>query len=147
MKKIILGEKFKGKYDFRETCFGIYQKEGKLLLVKKNNQYSLVGGGIDKNETQEECLKREFLEETGYPISSIKELVSIDCFWLADNKYPLESLANIYIVDIDETCKIDALEKDTHEIEFVDIDSVESLLPLPYHKEAIKEYLKNKRNN
>ena len=140
-KKITIGKKFDGKFDFRETCFGICEINGKILLVKKDNQFSLVGGGIEKNETCEECLKREFLEETGYSLNSISPLVIIDCFWLAMNKYPLESLANIFVVEIDEKTKIDAIEKDKHQLEFVDKNIVFDLLPLPYHQQAIKYYL------
>ena len=60
MEKITIGEKLEDKkYDFRETCFGICVKDDKMLLVKKNEQFSFIGGGIEKDETQEECLKRE----------------------------------------------------------------------------------------
>ena len=147
IKRITLGKKFDGKFGFRETCFGIYEKENKILLVKKDNQYSLVGGGIDNDETKEQCLRREFLEETGYSITNINPLIIIDCFWLAGNKYPLESLANIFVVDIDTNNKIDALEKDIHEVEFVDTDKALELLPLTYHKEALKCYLQQKNSN
>jgi hypothetical protein len=45
MKKIITGTKDKNlKYDFRETCFGLYVKDYRLLVTydKKYNQYSLI---------------------------------------------------------------------------------------------------------
>ena len=101
MEKIVIGEKLEGrKYDFRETCFGICVKDGKMLLVKKKEQYSFVGGGVENGETHEECLKREFIEESGYEIESIKPFVTVDCFWLAAGKYPLESLANFYIIEV-----------------------------------------------
>ena len=83
MKTIVIGDKFEGKYSYRETCFGIVRNKDSFLVVEKNNQYSLVGGGIEENETYKECLKREFLEESGYEIKHIEELVCIDCFWLA----------------------------------------------------------------
>ena len=100
MKTITMGEKFEGKYSFRETCFGIVRKDNKVLVVNKNNQYSLVGGGIEDKEMFEECLKREFLEESGYSIIKFKELVHIDCYWLAANKYPMLSSVNVFEVDI-----------------------------------------------
>ena len=53
MNTIQIGEPFKTKYDYRETCFGIVEINGKLLLVKKNDQYSLIGGGIEEKETKE----------------------------------------------------------------------------------------------
>jgi 8-oxo-dGTP diphosphatase len=142
MEKIVIGNKFNQKYSFRETCFGIYEKNGQILLVKKDNQYSLVGGGIEGEESRSDCLRREFLEESGYKLTSVKELLTIDCFWLAGGKYPMESLVNVYIVEVDDTLAGEPLEKNC-QIEFVDINDVERLLPLPYHKKAI-EYYKEK---
>ena len=141
MDTLTIGEKFKSKYDFRETCFGIVSMNKQILLVKKNNQYSLIGGGIEKGETFEQCLKREFLEETGLIITDIKPLVCVDCFWLAAGKYPMESKANIFEVDVDLKNKTSPLEEG-NEIEWVEISSAVDLLPLPYHKEALNFYLK-----
>ena len=47
MKIIIIGEKDESmKYDFRETCFGLYIKDNEILVTidPKRNQYTLVGG-------------------------------------------------------------------------------------------------------
>ena len=139
MNTIQIGNKFEKKYDYRETCFGIVEIDNKFLLVNKNSQYYLVGGGIEKNETHEECLKREFLEETGFSVTEIKDLVCIDCFWLAAGKYPMESKANIYIVKIDLENKTFPLEEG-HTPSFVNSSEAIELLPLPYHKEALKYY-------
>ena len=145
MEKIVVGEKLKNtKYDFRETCFGICMKENKLLLVKKNGQFSFVGGGVEQGETHEACLRREFIEESGYEILSIKPFVTIDCFWLAGGKWPLESLANFYIVEVGN--KISEPTEEGHVVEEIDIDSAEELLPLPYHKKAIEIYKELNKN-
>lgn len=144
MEKIVIGEKIKDeKYDFRETCFGISMKNNKMLLVKKKGQYSFVGGGIEVGETHEECLKREFIEESGYEILNITPFVTIDCFWLAAGKWPLESLANFYIVEVGE--KVCEPTEDGHEVEEIEINDVEGLLPLPYHKKALQLFLQNRK--
>lgn len=140
MEKITVGEKFESKFSFRETCFGIVRCDNKLLLVNKNNQYSLVGGGIEENETFLDCLKREFIEESGYDVVSSKELVCIDCYWLAANKYPMLSRVNVFEVDIDLDNKKEALENDCY-VEWIDINETIDLLPLPYHKKAIEYYI------
>ena len=147
MKTIILGEKFVNqKYDFRETCFGICERNGQILLTKKTkkNEIAMVGGGIEKGETHENCLRREFLEESGYTIESINELCVVDCFWLAGGQWPMESLANFYVVNLSEQAS--APIEDAHIPLWVPIEEVENLLPLPYHKEGIRQYLamKNK---
>ena len=144
MEKIVIGDKLEGKkYDFRETCFGICLKGGKMLLVKKKGQYSFIGGGIEKGETHQECLKREFIEESGFEIKDIKQFVTVDCFWLAAGKWPLESLANFYIVEVGE--KICQPTEEGHEVEEVSIEDAEKLLPLPYHKKALELFLEKEK--
>ncbi|MCF6094748.1 NUDIX domain-containing protein [Microaerobacter geothermalis] len=48
------------------------QMNKRLIVVKTSTGYFLPGGGIEENETHEECLKREFLEELGYVIKIIE---------------------------------------------------------------------------
>ncbi len=140
MKKIVIGEKIPDrKYDFRETCFGICERNGKMLLVIKKGQHSFIGGGIEDGETKEECLKREFIEESGYKITSIKELITVDCFWLAAGQWPLESLVNFFVVEVAEEHG-DPLEEG-HTVVEVELDKVKDLLPLLYHQKGLEVYL------
>ncbi len=137
MKKIILGTKDNNlKYDFRETCFGLYIKDNKVLVTydKKYNQYSLIGGGIEKGENKHDTLKREFLEEVGIKIKNIKPFIIIDCYWLAGGDYPMESLANFYLIDIDKY--LDGEYESTYS--FIDINEI--ILPLPYQNKALELY-------
>lgn len=141
MRKIRLGIKNKNlKYDFRETCFGLYQKDHKILVTfdKKHNQYSLIGGGLEKGERRHNALKREFLEEVGIKIKKIKPFVTIDCFWLAGGDYPLVSLANFYTIDIEGYLDVEC----ESQYEFVDIHKLD--LPLPYQRKALELFLKEK---
>lgn len=57
--------------------YGIYINDGKVLLIKKSRgpykgMYDLPGGKIEKGETLEMALKREFIEETGCSLSKIQ---------------------------------------------------------------------------
>ncbi len=146
MKKITIGEKFTDKkFDFRETCFGICVSNDKILLTKKvvKNEIAMVGGGLEKGETCKECLEREFLEETGYQVLSAKPICIIDCYWLAGGVWPMESLVNVYEVELSkEFCNP---TEEGHESLWIDFENVENILPLPYHKEAIKQYKINKK--
>ena len=146
MEVITIGEKFEGKYSFRETCFGIVRNGNKILVVNKNNQYSLVGGGIEEKETFKDCLKREFVEETGYSVISFKELICIDCYWLAANKYPMLSKANIFEVEVDFNNKKEPEESDCS-VEWIDLNGSIDLLPLPYHKKALEYYMEKNTVN
>lgn len=51
----------------RVACRGIIKKNGKYLVVHlaKFDITTFPGGGLEENETLEECVRREVLEETG----------------------------------------------------------------------------------
>ena len=136
MEIITIGKKDETKkYDFRETCFGIYIKNNELLVTidPKRNQYTFIGGGIEPNESHEETLKREFIEEVGIKIDKIKEFITIDCFWLASGDFPMESLAHFYKIETLEY--IDNIETEG-EYKFININDLD--LPLPYQEKALE---------
>lgn len=54
----------------------IVNNEGKILVFNSN----LVGGGVENNETKEEALYRETLEETGTKIEVIKQLGCVSAY-------------------------------------------------------------------
>ena len=93
-----------------------------------------------ENETYKECLKREFKEESGYEIVSIKEFVCIDCFWLAMGKYKMESKANIFIVEVNLN-NVSAPSEEGCICKWVEENEILDKLPLPYHKKAIEYFI------
>lgn len=59
--------------------YGIIYKQDKLLVIDKKdgpykNRYDLPGGSMEENETLEDTLKREILEETGIKILKYLQL-------------------------------------------------------------------------
>jgi len=52
----------------RPGVYGVCVKNDKLLIVKSRLGGFIVGGGIEASESDEECLKRETIEEIGYDI-------------------------------------------------------------------------------
>lgn len=145
MEKIQLGNKEENtEYGFRETCFGIYYKNGEFYLTKKRGEYSLIGGGIENNEEPLDCLKREFLEESGLKITSITDYITIDCYWITKTGFHMNSLANFYIVEIDDD-KTNPTE-DECELAIVTKNAILSLLPLPYQKKVIEIFLEKNSN-
>lgn len=50
---------------FRISCYGIIVKEDRILLCPQRDGYDFPGGGMNVDETLEECLIREVKEETG----------------------------------------------------------------------------------
>ena len=60
----------------RESCRAIIFKENKVVLIyrERENQryYVFAGGGIEENETKEDCVIRECKEELGITVNPIK---------------------------------------------------------------------------
>lgn len=61
---------------YRKAVRAVIEEKGKLLLLKTNQgDYKFPGGGVKLREKEEEALKREVQEETGYEVSSVKEFL------------------------------------------------------------------------
>jgi len=63
------GEKIPGQnYLQRPGAYAVIEKDGLYAVVKNPKSYFLLGGGIEGDETPEEALRREALEEIGMSI-------------------------------------------------------------------------------
>ena len=58
---------------------GVFFLDGKLCILhyEKTHRYTLPGGGVEENESLEDAIKREVLEETGYEVISFKPTVTL----------------------------------------------------------------------
>lgn len=62
----------------RQAVRAIVLKDNKILMVHTNKgDYKFPGGGIKRQETHEEALRREVIEETGYIIEEMGERAGI----------------------------------------------------------------------
>lgn len=57
-------------YVLRPSCYAIifHSSSSKIAVIQKEDRYFLPGGGMEGNETKEECVHRELLEELGWEI-------------------------------------------------------------------------------
>lgn len=85
MKKLdIYGNNRFEKYSkIREACRGILVSNEKILLTYEVNtdQWFIPGGGIELDESFEECCVRELAEETGYLVKPIKQYLTINEYY------------------------------------------------------------------
>ena len=109
-------------------------------MTEKRKEIYLTGGGIENGESDEECLKREFIEEAGLEITKVKKLCDIDCFWYTRDKKNMESLTHIYIVKTAEHINL-PLEKESKLIK-MSLHEAKAVLELPYQKRALEEFEK-----
>jgi len=96
-------------------------EKGRVMLNKRSDanseMWELIGGGIEKGESEVLAIRREVLEELGYTIESIDdELCFIDSFEYENEK--MQSLVHVF------TAKYPGIEKfnDSEEIFIKDLE-------------------------
>jgi len=108
------------KIILRNAVRAIIIKENRILMVflEKTNEYKFPGGGVERDETVEEALKREVLEEVGCNVNKVLNKIGI----ITEYGIAMESENNIfkmiseyYSVNIDNNHfnqKLDDYEKE-----------------------------------
>ena len=76
-----------------------------LFATSINNDYFFVGGRVEENETFDECIVREMLEETGIEIPLENRIPFLTITYM-NKDYPSEgintkTIANYYIINCD----------------------------------------------
>ena len=117
----IFGEKVDGiSYVIRKGVYGVvFNDIGQVAVIKNPFGYFLPGGGLEDGESLEECLVREFKEETGYSIT-IKDFIGkASKYYFSDgfNHYR-HPIGFFYIVDLEKRIT-DLIEKD-HELLWIE---------------------------
>ena len=64
-------------YYTRPGAYLIAIEEDSVILVETPKGYFLPGGGLDADETHEECIRRECLEELGYTVTVREKLAEV----------------------------------------------------------------------
>lgn len=87
------------EYRPRNGAYAVIQSEsGQFLYIgdQDRNLY-LIGGRIESDETSEEALTRESVEETGHKINIVKKVGEAEKHWVSE-KYPKYSQHNVATV-------------------------------------------------
>jgi 8-oxo-dGTP pyrophosphatase MutT (NUDIX family) len=129
-----------GNIIFRNAVRAVIINNNNLLMahLEKTDEYKFPGGGKNSNETIEEALKREVLEEVGYNIKNICEKIGIITEYAiakegGNNVFKMES--EYYLVKIENI----QLEQNLEDYE-------KELLFKPCWVNMKTAYEKNKRN-
>ena len=117
----------------RNTTLGYLVKDGCYLMmhrIKKNNDINKdkwigIGGGMEKGETPEECMRREAFEETGLTLGKLSYR-GIITFWCTDEfgKNPFGEYMHLFLC-YDFSGEIGECDEGT--LEWVPIDEIPTL--------------------
>lgn len=133
----------KEKARIRPGSYAVIERDEKILVVQIIGwgEYFLPGGGIDPGESEEEALKREALEETGYSITinnKIGTVADYIYFSPADRWY--NKIGHFYIAESGEQ-DIDLIIEEDHKTVWLPIKEAAERLHLGGHRWAVMEYI------
>lgn len=84
------------------SCRAVTVKDDRILLSHESETgfYMSPGGGLEENETAEECVKRELREEAGYIVDVISPFVTV-------NEYCYDTLyiSRYFLCEVRDTCE------------------------------------------
>jgi ADP-ribose pyrophosphatase YjhB (NUDIX family) len=101
--------------DTRVAARGIVIKDGKIAILNKanNNEYKLVGGGVDEGEDPKQAFEREVLEEAGCKVE-IDDFLGVVKEERTNNNFT--QISYVYVAHvIEDTKKLDLTEKEINE--------------------------------
>ena len=118
-------------------AYGLVIRDNKILLIKKkggpyDGKLDLPGGTIEFDESIEDALKRELLEEVGIEILdyNLFDVISTNIKWIyKDELVETKHIAILYSIkdykhDIKENIEITEINDDSMGAEYFDIDKL-----------------------
>ncbi|PKM70597.1 MAG: DNA mismatch repair protein MutT [Chloroflexi bacterium HGW-Chloroflexi-4] len=115
----------------------IFDQNGRVAIIRTATGYFLLGGGLDNNETHEECITRECVEEAGLLVSVNHFVCKADKFHWSDTlNYYMHGIGFFYLADIVENLG-NPKEKD-HELVWLTKDEACKCLFLEHQSWALE---------
>ena len=134
-------------YDDRPTAFGLVFRDGRLACVRvdrgEGSYYDLPGGAIDGDETEEQALVREFVEETGLTVRPNARLGEAGQYFLKSDGRAVNNLAGFWTAEVereDPSAKIE----DDHELQWLDPQQALAQLRHDAHAWAVAMWLRRR---
>ncbi len=129
------------EYRKRVGVYGILLDENNnIAIIKPERGYFLPGGGLEENENLEECLKREFLEETAMEIKILKKLYIKSCYLFSPARQDyLLSEGHFYECELFK--KTDNECEENQELLWMNTSEAADLLFVASQKHALREYV------
>jgi len=133
----VFGIKEHKNYIDRMGAYLIPFKDGKVGVVRTTKGYFLLGGGLDDGESDEECIKRECLEEIGYTVSVGNKVCSAEMYCEHSTIGYFHPIQTYYVGELLE--QVDVPVEDDHEFVWMDYDDVVDNMHLEMQSWALKQ--------
>lgn len=135
------GEKLAGiEYTNRIGVYGIViNNEGKVATIKTSTGYFLPGGGVENGENYEQCIEREFLEETGYEVVIANYVGNSSFYHISKTNQYLHGIGYFYIVNL--KCKTNSKTEEDHELLWIEPGECIKCLFLEHQAWAVSKTL------
>lgn len=129
----------------RVAAYGVARRGEDVLLVRASSTtgaagtWWLPGGGVKFGESPEECLVREFREETGLTaeVGQVVDVVS-DVAHLVEEPTRLHSVRLVYLVEVDEGSARSESAGSTDAVRWVPRVELETLPLTPWLGELVR---------
>jgi 8-oxo-dGTP diphosphatase len=139
MIKFSINEPEEGKkYQKRVGAYAVVRDDRKLIaVVKTDTGYFLPGGGVDNDETLEECLLRECIEEIGATINVLEYFAQGSYYFYSTTmNVDMESVGHFFLCTVDSILNVGT--EPNHELVWLDANQAIEKLYLDNQKEAVR---------
>lgn len=134
-------------YADRPTAFGLVLHDGKLACVRvdrgEGGYFDLPGGAIDGDETEEQALVREFVEETGMTVRPVARIAAAAQYFRKSDGTPVNNRGGFWIAEqlsLDPSAKVE----DDHQLVWLPPHAALAELRHDAHAWAVAAWLRRR---
>ena len=127
------------EYVDRMGAYIIPVRRNEVGIVETPKGYFLLGGGLDADETDFQCIKRECMEEAGYEVEIEKKIGSAETYMLHPTIGYFHPIQSYYVGKLLDKVA-EPIEPD-HVFKFVKVDEIGNKMYLEMQRWAIEQAL------
>ena len=132
----------------RVAAYGVARRDDEILLVRASSEtgvpgtWWLPGGGLEFGESPDECLVREFMEETGLEVRvlGLLDVVTDVVEWMRE-QVRLHSIRLIYEVEVVDGSARPEKNGSTDAVQWLRSGDLEAVQLIPWLKEMMGRHL------
>lgn len=137
MGHLIFGEQIPGKeYRGRRAAYALIFEQGQVGTVRTQRGHFLPGGGLEGNESPEEAVRRELLEETGYVLTHLRFVGEAVLYEVSDRAGALRSLGYFFLAEVGE--RLHSGQEADHELVWLEPARAVELLLMEHQVWAVR---------